>query len=66
MVLPGDHSSDSALKSANRLITALAAGRFCIASPLPAHTEFDDHALLSDDLAAGVNAALAMPPAAVA
>lgn len=65
VLLPGDSSSDSALKSANRLISAIAAGRFCVASPLPAHREFASHALLADDLAAGIDAATAIRPASV-
>lgn len=61
VLLPGDIDADSGLKSANRLIAAIAAGRLCVASPLPSYRAFADHALLVDDLAAGVAAARELP-----
>lgn len=64
-ILPGDRHGESALKSANRLIATIAAGRFCVATPLPSYQPFAGHALLIDDIAAGVEAALALPKARV-
>jgi hypothetical protein len=60
-ILPADRHGESTLKSANRLIATIAAGRFCVATPLPSYCPFADHALLTDDIAAGVEAALALP-----
>ncbi|EDP61474.1 hypothetical protein BAL199_22127 [alpha proteobacterium BAL199] len=65
VILPGDLDADSALKSANRLITAIAAGRFCVASPLPAYEALSDYAMLVDDLATGIEAAAQMVSADV-
>lgn len=65
VILPGDLDADSALKSANRLITAIAAGRFCVTSPLPAYRTLADYALLVDDMAAGIEAATQVPPASI-
>lgn len=62
VLLPGDIAADSGLKSANRLIAAIAAGRLCVASPLPSYRPFAGHALLVDDMAAGIEAARALPP----
>jgi len=66
VLLPGDLDGESALKSANRLIAAIAAGRFCVASPLPSYRAFSDHALLVDSLADGIDAACAMRPERIA
>jgi len=61
VALPGDIEADSGLKSANRLITAIAAGRLAVASPLPSYRPFANHALLVDDMADGIEMARAMP-----
>lgn len=61
VILPGDLDADSSLKSANRLITGIAAGRFCVASRLPSYAPFSEHALLVDDIAEGIEAAVALP-----
>lgn len=61
VILPGNIEADSGLKSANRLITAIAAGRLAVASPLPSYQPFADHALLVDDMADGIEMARAMP-----
>ncbi len=66
VLLPGDLDGESALKSANRLIAAIAAGRFCVATALPSYRAFADHALLVDSLAEGIDAACAMPPDRIA
>ena len=48
-------------KGPNRLVEALRAGRFAVASALPAYAEFRDYAWIGDDLAAGIAWALAHP-----
>src|SRR3546814_3387623 len=40
VLLPGDLAADSGLKSANRLIAAPPAGRYCGASPPPSHRPY--------------------------
>src|SRR3546814_19286017 len=60
VLLPGDLAADSGLKSANRLIAALTAGRYCVASPLPSHRPFAEPDLLVDDMAGGIEAARAV------
>ena len=54
------------VEEANRLIAAIAAGRFCVATALPSYRAFADHALLVDSLAEGIDAACAMPPDRIA
>lgn len=61
VLLPTGDGEASAAKSANRLVYAIAAGRLAIATPLPAYKHLADFALLVDDLASGVEAALALP-----
>lgn len=63
VLLPGDLEADSGLKSANRLIAAIAAGRFCVASPIPSYRPLRDCAVLADDMAAGIEEARSMPAA---
>ena len=48
-------------KSHNRLVTAIRAGRFAIASPIPTYLELAAHAWIGADLAAGLGWALAHP-----
>ena len=48
-------------KSHNRLVAAIRAGRFAIASPIPTYLELAEHAWIGDDLAAGLRWALAHP-----
>ena len=67
VILPSDVTSRAkSVKSANRLIDALRAGRFPIAHPLPAYREFADHAWVGEDLAAGIEWALHHPAEVVA
>lgn len=61
VLLPTGDDEASAVKSANRLVYAIAAGRLAVATPLPAYKPLADFALLVDDLASGVEAALALP-----
>lgn len=51
-------------KSHNRLVAAIAAGRLALASPIPAYAELREGAWVSEDLAAGLEWALANPQAA--
>lgn len=49
------------VKSANRLITALWAGRYVVTSPLPSHLPFAPYAWVGEDLCAGIAWACAHP-----
>ena len=59
VLIPGDLSKDSALKSPNRLINTIAAGRLAVASPIPSYLPFADFALIRDRMADGIRDALA-------
>lgn len=63
VLIPGDLSKDSALKSPNRLINTIAAGRLAVASPIPSYLPFADFALIRDRMADGIRDALAAPAA---
>ncbi len=64
VVLPSNaEDSKKAVKSPNRLVNALWAGRFVIAHPLPSYEEFADYAWVGADLAEGVAWALEHPQA---
>lgn len=64
VVLPSKaEDSTKAVKSPNRLVNALWAGRFVIAHPLPSYREFADYAWIGEDLAAGLRWALDNPEA---
>lgn len=61
-VIPVDLSNKSKSgKSANRLIETLRAGRFAIASPLPAYQEFSESAWIGESIAQGIVWALGHP-----
>ncbi len=67
VVLPSDATdARKAVKSPNRLVNALWAGRFVIAHPLPAYQEFADFAWIGDDIADGVRWAMDHPDAVIA
>jgi glycosyltransferase involved in cell wall biosynthesis len=51
-------------KSHNRLVAAIAAGRFALASPISSYLELGDYAWVEDDLAAGIAWASRNPAAA--
>jgi glycosyltransferase involved in cell wall biosynthesis len=54
-VIPVDVANRAkSVKSANRLVEALRAGRFVVASPLPAYREFSESALVGEDIAQGI------------
>jgi hypothetical protein len=62
VLLPADLASEkSRVKSANRLIEALRAGRFAVAHPLPAYLEFSEYAHVGDSLADGISWAVRKP-----
>lgn len=62
VVLPQDAGSDwGYVKSHNRLVETIRAGRLAVASPIPAYQELADAAWVGDDLAAGVEWALGNP-----
>jgi hypothetical protein len=54
------------VKSPNRVIEGLQAGRFVIASPLPSYLEFSSYAWISNDLAEGVRWVIGAPNEALA
>lgn len=67
VVLPQDAGSDwGRVKSHNRLVEALRAGRFTVATPIPSYLELAPYAWVEDDLAAGIEWALTHPPDALA
>ncbi len=52
------------VKSHNRLVAAIAAGRMALGSPIPSYLELKDYAWVDDDLAGGIAWTLANPDAA--
>jgi SAM-dependent methyltransferase len=64
VVLPSNTvDSTKAVKSPNRLVNGLWAGRFVIAHPLPSYEEFTDYAWVGENIADGVRWALQNPQA---
>ena len=62
VVLPQDAGTDwGRVKSHNRLVEAIRAGRFAVVSPIPAYLELENYAWVGEDLAAGVEWALEHP-----
>lgn len=62
VLLPQEHRTHwGRVKSHNRLVSAIRAGRFAVASPIPAYEELADYAWVGEDLAAGLRWALAHP-----
>ncbi len=62
VLLPQDADSAwGSVKSHNRLVESLRAGRFAVASPIPAYLELQDVAWVGSDLAEGVEWALTNP-----
>jgi hypothetical protein len=67
VLLPQDHRADwGSVKSHNRMVEALRAGRLAIASPVPSYCELAAYAWVGEDLGDGVDWALANPKEAVA
>lgn len=54
VVLPSHAGSRKLVKSPNRLVESLRAGRFVVAYPLPSYRLFAPHAWLGEDLCAGI------------
>lgn len=65
VLLPQEQSEHGRVKSANRLVSALRAGRLAVASPIPAYEALAAHAWVGNDLAAGVRWAHAHPQEAL-
>ncbi len=62
VLLPQDATSAwGRVKSHNRLVETLRAGRFAIASPIPSYLELGEYAWIGENLADGVEWALAHP-----
>jgi hypothetical protein len=62
VLLPADPASaTSRVKSANRLVEALRAGRFSVAQPLPAYRELESFAYVGDSVGEGIRWALRHP-----
>jgi glycosyltransferase involved in cell wall biosynthesis len=62
VLLPQDHASEwGRVKSHNRLVEAIRAGRLALASPIPSYLELAEFAWIGEDLAEGVAWALAHP-----
>lgn len=60
VVLPQDPGSDwGRVKSHNRLVESIRAGRFVVASPIPAYVELSAYAWIGNDLVTGIEWALA-------
>jgi SAM-dependent methyltransferase len=67
VLIPSDtQSAISRAKSNNRLTDALTAGRFVIASPVPAYLPYGDCTAITDDPLAALDAYLSDPDAALA
>jgi hypothetical protein len=64
--LPQDtRESWAAVRSHNRLVSAIRAGRFALAAPIPSYQELAPYAWVGDSLADGLKWALANPEQAV-
>lgn len=62
VLLPQEHRTAWArVKSHNRLVTAIRAGRLAIASPIPAYEELADYAWVGEDLLAGLRWGMSHP-----
>ena len=62
VLLPQDHRDAwGSVKSHNRLVEAIRAGRFALASPIPSYAELADYAWVGEDLAEGLAWALNHP-----
>lgn len=62
VILPSNTANQKKLvKSPNRLLEALWAGRFAVADPVPSYRELEQWAWLSGDLATGIRWAVANP-----
>jgi hypothetical protein len=62
VLLPQEHHTAwGRVKSHNRLVTAIRAGRLAVASPIPAYQELADYAWVGEDLVGGLRWALRNP-----
>lgn len=61
VVIPSNDHESKRLKSPNRLVEALWAGRMVVAHPLPSYLEFSEWAVLNTDIIAGISWCLEHP-----
>ncbi len=61
VVIPSFDDKSKLLKSPNRLVEALWAGRIVVAHPLPSYLEFSDWAVLNTDIVEGISWCLEHP-----
>ncbi len=61
IVIPSNNDESKLLKSPNRLVEALWAGRMVVAHPLPSYLEFSDWAVLNTDIITGISWCLEHP-----
>jgi hypothetical protein len=62
VLLPQEHRTDwGKVKSHNRMVSVIRAGRLAIASPIPAYRELADYAWVGDDLGQGLRWAIGHP-----
>ncbi|GMQ79314.1 MAG: hypothetical protein BMS9Abin02_1891 [Anaerolineae bacterium] len=54
IIIPSLPDERKMVKSPNRLVESLRAGRFTLAHPLPSYTQFQDYAWINDDLPSGI------------
>ena len=65
VLLPQEHRTAwGRVKSHNRLVSVIRAGRLALASPIPAYQELAEYGWIGEDLAEGLRWALAHPDAA--
>ncbi|WP_323795541.1 hypothetical protein [Nisaea sp.] len=61
VLIPKRNDGWSELKSANRLVTAIAAGRLAIAAPIPSYQSLAEWSVLTNDFLGGIRDVLARP-----
>jgi len=54
VVIPSLPTKMKIVKSPNRLVETLRAGRFALAHPLPSYAQFEEYAWINDDLPSGI------------
>jgi SAM-dependent methyltransferase len=67
VIIPGDRNDEKrSVKTENRLVESLWAGRYVVANPIQAYQRFEDCAWISEDLATGIRSAVRNPELAMA
>lgn len=62
VLVPSMEGEEFRVKTANRIITALWAGKPCIAYPLPSYQDFKEYAILNPSMADGIRHLLTLTP----